>query len=338
MRKNKIIDRGLLSFIAIIMMLAPSLLTAFLRPNLALAKQLSNRSVSIGSSKAGATDVVYTVSFDVGQDTTPLKGIVVQFCDSSSGPLIGNPCTGPTGFTLTPASLSVPAASQTIGGVAVTNAYAVDTTHSNANTLILTNSTGNAATAGQTVSFVLGTGAGDGVANPSTVGTFYARLLTYSDDSAASGYATNGQTPGAYLDDGGIALSTANQLTTTARVQEHLTFCVGTTTVNDYNTVVSDKCADAFTGSCGTSVDLGILDSTAISTSPVQTAAGTPGFGNGCTGAAMVQTNAVHGVVISYFAEPDQGSGRLKVPGASCAGTQPDNTDQCFNNNADGAP
>jgi len=68
----------------------------------------------------------------------------------------------------------------------------------------------------------------------------------------------------------------------------------------------------------------------------VPVAAGTPGNGNACNGAAMVQTNASNGVAITYFAEQDTSSGKLKVPGATCSGTS--STDQCFNDSGTQAP
>ena len=137
-------------------------------------------------------------------------------------------------------------------------------------------------------------------------------------------------TPGTHLDDGGVALSTARQLTINARVQEQLEFCVGAVP----STVVSDattpaNCADsAFTGSNQT-VDIGVVDSSAASISPVAATSG----GNDKNGAVMIRTNANSGATISYFAE-QAGSGTnhlgtLRVTGAVCsAGAS--STDQCF--------
>ncbi len=326
MFKSSTLERRLVALLVIFLFLAPSILTAVLQPTQIAAAQVTQRKITIGSSVVSATDVTYFVSFDETTASANLKGIVIQFCDSASGPLIGTACTGPSGFDINKATLTV--AAQQINGSPVTHSYAINGT-STSNTLILTNATGNAITANQSVTFSLGTNAtgGDGVTNPSATGTFYARILTYANDTTAAAYTDT--VPGTHLDDGGIALSTANELSTTARVQEVLQFCVGTTDVDDSTTTIANNCASTFAGNCGTTVDLGVLDSSAVSVSPVPTAPGTPGLGNACNGAAMVQTNASNGVAITYFAQQDTGSGQLKVPGASCSGAS--HTDQCFN-------
>ena len=65
--------------------------------------------------------------------------------------------------------------------------------------------------------------------NPTgTAGTFYARIYTYNDSTQVANH-TGGATVGTTIDSGGIALSTANQISITARVQEQLTFCVNKT-------------------------------------------------------------------------------------------------------------
>ncbi len=328
MLKAKIPGRSVLTLLIILMLMAPSLLTSVLRPTQVSAAQLTSRKITIGSSKVSQTDVRYQVSF-FAATTGTIKGIVVQFCNSATGPIIGTACTGPTGFDINTGTLVV--ANQQINGSTVSNAYTIHA-NSDAHTLIITNATGNSATAGQSVTFDLGTatGSSDGVTNPSTTGTYYGRILTYSNNTTASNYTDT--SPGSHIDDGGVALSTANQLTTNARVQEVLQFCVGTTTVDDSTTTVANDCTASFTGSCGTAVDLGVLDSSVTSISPVPTASGTPGNGNGCNGAAMVRTNASSGVVVTYFAEQNTSSGRLKVTGAACSGNS--NTDQCFNDSA----
>jgi hypothetical protein len=169
-----------------------------------------------------------------------------------------------------------------------------------------------------------------GVTNPSGLGTFYARILTYDATAGTTGYTD--ATPGTHLDDGGVALSTAKQLTVNARVQEQLEFCVGSvnSTVNS-NATAPASCSDAiFTGGTNdNTVDLGVVDSNAPSVSPVAAANG----GDDQNGAVMIRTNAVNGAVVTYFAEQNNGSGALKVAGAACSA--PSTTDQCFNS-ADG--
>lgn len=242
-------------------------------------------------------DVTYTVTFDVTTAHSNIEGIVIDFCDSATGPITGTACTAPSGFDINESGLAL--ANNTEISTLTINAA------SDTNTLILSNSTGNALSAAATVSFNLGTSAaGDGITNPDTNGTFYARILTYTTDTVANAYTST--VPGAYTDDGGIALAIANELTITARVQEQLQFCVGTAEVGTDCTGVS-----------GTAVSLGVVDSSTVADT---TAA--PAY-------AMIRTNAANGATISYKAEQDTSSGKLKVTGATCTGTNV--TDQCFN-------
>ena len=332
MIKAKIFDRRVVSLLVGLLLILPSLLQAIINPAVASAAQLTTRKITIGSSKVSQTDVTYFVSFNTPTGGT-IKGIVVDFCANSEGPIIGTACaTGPAGFDLNLANLVV--ANQKINGSTVANTYAINGA-STSHTLILTNATGNAAAATNSVTFDLGTngGANDGVTNQdgsdcsSNNCTFFARILIYSSNVTAAAYSHT--TPGTHIDDGGVALSTANQLTIDAKVQEVLQFCVGTTSVDDSTTTIANDCSGVFAGNCNTTVDLGVLDSSVVSISPVPTPAGTPGGGNACNGAAMVRTNASNGIVVTYFAEQDTNSGKLKVPGATCSGSS--STDQCFN-------
>jgi hypothetical protein len=116
--------------------------------------------------------------------------------------------------------------------------------------------------------------------------------------------------------DGGTALSTAEQLTINARVQEILQFCVGT------NSTAPADCSTV----TGNTVDLGVLDFGGVNRATTQTVPS--------QGAIMIRTNAATGVVVDYFAQ-QAGSGTnhlgsLRVTGANCnAGSV--ETDQCIN-------
>jgi hypothetical protein len=140
--------------------------------------------------------------------------------------------------------------------------------------------------------------------------SFYPRIRLYDDASA-----------GTLQWEGAVSQSTAQALTVNARVQETLSFCVGATSVDDATTTPGAACANI----SGTDVNLGVVDSGAVSISPVSTTNG----GDNENGVAMVRTNAVAGVVIDYKAVLDTSSGKLKVAGATCSGTSV--TDQCFN-------
>jgi hypothetical protein len=196
------------------------------------AGQPVNRSITIATSAAGATDVQYDVAFTTSTDSNglALQGIVIEFCSNS--PIIGDSCTAPTGFDINEAGLVF---SDTIAG----GAFAINGATTDANTLVLTRTDATGIADSTALTLTLGAGGGtDGVTNPSTSNaTFFARILTYTDndddsdgcsgvDDNATCYAST--TPRVFIDAGGIALSTAAQIVVTAKVAERLTFCVYT--------------------------------------------------------------------------------------------------------------
>jgi hypothetical protein len=215
--------------VAVAVLVIATLLANLLYASLAHASQVTTRFIEMSDSRASATDVTYTVGFKAGSSHT-IKGIVVQFCSNS--PLVNTACTAPAGFDSNYAGLAI--ANQVgISGFAL--AAATNGGTSNTNTIILTKAGGSAVVGGTTtVSFDLGsTGASDGITNPTATNTtFYARIVTYggaTGDTNAAGYLdTNVDVVGAHNDDGGIAISTANAITITSKVQETLTFCVYT--------------------------------------------------------------------------------------------------------------
>jgi hypothetical protein len=191
------------------------------------AAQVTSRYIELSSSAASATDVIYSVGFTAGSTHT-IQGIVIQFCSNS--PLVNTSCTAPAGFNINEAGLAV-------ANQAGISGFTIDAS-TNTNTLVIVNGGGSAVTAGVTaITFDLGsTGLTDGVTNPSATNTtYYARIVTYTTTAGATNYVDtdidNDATVNAgvpHSDDGGVALSTANQITLTAKVQETLTFCVYT--------------------------------------------------------------------------------------------------------------
>jgi hypothetical protein len=298
-----------------------ALLPAALLSSSASGAQLDNRFIDMsstasfggdsteGSGRASGTDVTYTVGFDIGTSGN-IAGLVIDFCSNS--PITGLTCTAPTGFNVNEGTLAL--ANQRLNGGALGNTYTIDAATTN-NRLVLT-STANSFTAGDSVLFDLGTtSAGDGITNPSTVGSFYARIITYT--SAATAQAYTSTSPGTFVDDGGIALSIARELTITARVQEVLEFCIGT----DADSTLANAGTDSCTLVAGTDLDLGVVDSNSIAkTSTIDT----PN-----DGIAMIRTNASQGAVMYYKAEQNTSSGKLKIAGGTCVGTNLN--DPCFN-------
>lgn len=244
-------------------------------PRLALAAQLSTRSIemsdsgvsagSITSGVGSGTNVDYHVGFTVSNVATNIGGIAIDFCSNS--PIVGDTCTAPTGFNAN-------SSTTTINNQVGISGYTTYTVAPVANRIILTNSVAAAPTQAN-ISFDIGNGTNNGVTNPSVEGSFYARIYTYTTATAAQTHNTS--SPSGYTDYGGIATSTANVITITARVQETLLFCVS---------------GAAPTANCGAvttpAVSLGhgantILDSTAVDTGNVY---------------SQLSTNATSGAVV----------------------------------------
>jgi hypothetical protein len=170
---------------------------------------LSSRHIRMSSSANGATNTAYEVEFTTVTAGQTVGSVVISFCSNS--PIIGDTCTAPTGFNTNFATLGLNNPTGNVTGLSV------DTTNSTANVLILTRTAG--AVANGANSFELGNGTSNGLTNPTNSNvTFFARIATWTG--------TTGN--GAFTDAGGTALSTANVLNVTAKVQETLTFCVYT--------------------------------------------------------------------------------------------------------------
>ncbi len=225
----------------------------------AAAGQVTARSVQLSTSTPSATAAKYTVTFTPATSTT-IGGIVVDFCGDS--PIIGSTtCTLPTAFTLG-TSVTLTAGYTGMGsGWVTTNSLQGGAAASNKQVAVLTNTTPQALSTGTPVSFEL-----TGITNPSSTGTFYARIYTF-DTSAntTTNYTAAGTaraaSPTGKVDYGGAAMSTANAVNISATVQEQLTFCV--------------SAASPGTGCSGTSTPNVVLGSgtpVVLSTGAVQTA------------------------------------------------------------------
>lgn len=176
-----------------------SLLPAF--SGVVSAAQITNRSVTIGSSAAGA-QTTYSFAFTV-PSTTIIRSVAFQACTTASGA-----CTTPAGFSITSSTLT----GQPTGMGSGTGWTANTAT---AGQLRIVNAANATAPSGsQTVSFST-------VTNPSTTNaTYFFRMTTFSD----AAWTTS-------IDSGNIATSTAGQVTVTATVDETLTFTLAGSTV-----------------------------------------------------------------------------------------------------------
>ncbi|MFO0882388.1 MAG: hypothetical protein U0491_02975 [Candidatus Saccharimonadales bacterium] len=239
------------SFRAFTILSIVALLVAALVPALfasrAKAASVTSRKITMSTSKWSATSVTYAVSFNVSSSWSGnLDGIAIDFCDNT--PIIGDTtCTAPGGFSVGAGTFS----SFQVNGSAVGGTYTAGQLNTNRTfTLSYTSGAHAAPTAGQSVTFNV-----TGVTNPNTGNhTFYARIYTYNAAAGATGYTVANPSNGAaVIDSGGIALSTANDLIITAKVQERLQFCV--TTAAQCSTAGTEK--DTTTTNRTVSINLG---------------------------------------------------------------------------------
>ena len=245
---------------------------------------VASRSIQLSSSADGTLtagqDVTYKVKFNVATDTTNVGGIIVMFCSNS--PIIGDTCTAPTGFDLD-ADGTLDTTALALTQVQGISGFAVDTTNSTANKLIITNGTPDNPGANETYEFDLGTAAADdGITNPTNVNTsFYARIVTYDTDAHAQAGDPEDVTGGTgAVDAGGIALSTDSQVTIQSKVQERLTFCIFTG---------AGPCPGSMTNPVTLGDTNGVLDP-GVSYTTSTSANGNPKFG--------LASNAAGGVVV----------------------------------------
>ncbi len=245
------------------------------------AAQLSTRSIqmsdsgpsggSLTSGVGSGTSVKYKLSFTTVHATS-MQSFIVDFCANT--PLVADTtCSAPTGFTTSGATLTA------------NGTWALATT---ATQWKITDSTAHAA---GTYEFEV-----NGITNPSTNGTFYARIYTYSD-ATASTYVGYGNL-GTHLDDGGVALATTAPIKITARVMETMSLC----------TSAADLTALACAGATTPDLVLGhganfVLDDSIIDTKAAYT---------------QVSTNASNGYDVYMRAHNTCGGGLSKDDGATC--------------------
>lgn len=240
------------------------------------AAQVTDRSIelsdsapsggSITSGEGSGTSVTYRVTFTTASSA---QSLVIDFCSDS--PIIGDTCTAPTSMDASSASASTVSGGGAMGGWTVT---------AGASQVKLA---GGASQSAGTQIFDI-----TGVTNPSTTGTFYARVYTFSNGTF--GTYSSAASPGNYVDYGGVALSTAEAITITARVQEQITFCTSAASLS------ATDCSSATTPAVtlGHGSPTAILDSSQVDTGNVYTQLST----NATSGATirMVNSNSCGGL------------------------------------------
>lgn len=237
--------------------------------------QVSTRSMQLSTSTPSAASVSYKLTFT---PVTTAQELIVDFCGDT--PLVGSTCAF--------AATTVP----TVTGV--TSSVGTATTVGSGSPVHTIKVTGLTMTGGTpfTITF-------SGLTNPSNATSFFARVLTYGTGNA-TGYVPANTTGGAttigtVVDDGGIALSTASQITISASVMETLTFCVSNATIT--------TCAS--TGAPSLTIghnSPAIIDSTAVDTASAYT---------------QLSTNASSGAIVRMKASNSCSNGGLSSNGGS---------------------
>ncbi len=215
--------------------------------------ELPQRSLMISDSTASAT-AVYSLGFTIPAPET-LGSIELQICANS--PLVGEPCTAPSGFDISAATLS---------GQTGETGFTIYAPGTNANTVVLTRAP--IAAAAGTVSYTF-----SGAVNPSSSGTYYGRIQTFASIDAS----------GAENEHGGLAFSMNSTVQISTTVPPYLLFCTGIT-------ISGFDCSTA----SGDYINLGSLVGTATSSADSQMVTATNaanGFGIRVYGTTMTSGN-----------------------------------------------
>lgn len=313
------------------------------------AAQILDRYVHIVDSSASGAETDYDVSIQLPNGVA-FGAMRVEFCDED--PIPGEPCNVTTtesdevpdldddaGTEITITNFAIAdTAGDTTNNAANCTALAgtggLDTTHTGGTDLnyfdIVCGGTGAETTS------VTETGPGtttdteyinfrvNNINNPTNTtsgtdnDTFYVRLYTFA--TAASPTAYNAASPPLGNYEGGVAMSTAQQINVTARVQEELTFQVG-----------ADEIADDCATFTQTTVDLGVMQAGQVNFASTEPDNGV----NSDVACVEVTTNATNGVSVYYI------GGNLN--NGACVGSTdtenatPDETDPCINSDLDGS-
>ena len=179
---------------------AVALLLATIAPTIAMAAQVTERSIELSSSSVSAPASTYKIKFTAVQSA---GAFVVDFCTNT--PLIGETCDAPAGMdadTVTSPTAGVTFGTNTASKLVVIKSIAVN----------------------DQVEVEVA-----GITNPSAEGPVYARILTYVDAAAAAAY-VDGDTIGSPRDQGSVALYITPTISVSGAVLESMTFCVSLAT------------------------------------------------------------------------------------------------------------
>ena len=267
--------------IATVGLLAATIVPGFI-PTLASAAIVSDRSIELSSSSKSAPNVTYKVTF-TPVTASPTGAFAVKFC--SNNPVIGDTCDVPVGMV-------------TNGATSATAGFTDVTEPEPAVNRVVVAGTINA---GTPVSVEI-----DGITNPSSAGTLYARIVTY--DTKANATADTTETGAGANDNGGVALAITDSVAVSGRVLETMIFCVSgpTSDVSDTNPI--GKSCDATLMTAPTLQlgdkfgDITALDASKVSSGDIYT---------------QLSTNAISGAVVSLKSANDCG-GLMRLGATLC--------------------
>jgi hypothetical protein len=209
---------------------------------------LQNRSLTISDSIISAGNASYVIGFN-RPNTGMIGSFELEIC--SNDPLPESPCTVPGGFSFASSAIS------TQTGITDFSISPLSTS----NKLIFSRTPDVAVSGYMSISL-------SGVANPSSKGSYYARIQTFVSDDAT----------GVYADKGGLAFAITESFNITTEVPPFLYFCVA-------KDIPGLSCALAI----GNFIDLGELSSSAANTGYSQ---------------MLIATNANNGFAISVIGTP----------------------------------
>jgi hypothetical protein len=277
-----------------------------LKPVSVHASQIAYRSITLsdsgrsGTSITGigsGTNVTYRISLDLYNNA---DSMVIDFC--ANDPIINDHCKAPKDM-----DVSSTAVINGVDGTSDVSAWTLTNT-STANNKRLKLAIGSGSTISGAATPVRHTFSITGVTNTSKLGSFYARIYTYANgtfgtyasptlnpsDAADVGDPDDSANPSAvgsgnYLDYGGIAMTTNNIISITARVQESLSFCVSGTNPALWNAPDTGSCSDTAASDApaltlGSGAPTPTLSATAVDYGTVY---------------SQISTNATNGAVIA---------------------------------------
>jgi hypothetical protein len=184
--------------------------------------QITTRSMTMSTSASSAS-VAYTLTFTPAT-TSATGSLIVDFC--SNDPLPTDTCS----FAATTVPTVTTGITSSVGTASVLGSG------SPIHTIAVTTITGGF-TSGTPITITFNSTLTNKLTNPTTNGSFYARVITYSTATGATSGGSTGYTPANTTgntptigtlanDSGGIALSTAANISITSKVFETMSFCV----------------------------------------------------------------------------------------------------------------